>query len=188
MKPSKLLLISLPLWLAACTGSAPTPEQHVHTSHAVTATSSASPIVTIKPGAAIGMSQTMPKSMSAGSFHRINLQFEEAYDEGDMQVHLETSPGLELFTGQADKLFTMNDTNLHTWPIDIKAEADGIYFISVFATLSDPKNNYESRRSFSARVDIGDITPDMIAIAFPENGTLSSDGKTRILPAVETVR
>jgi len=188
MKLAKLFLISLPLSLAACTGSAPTAGSHVHAGQAITAISGTPPIETIKPGAAISMSQTMPKSMSSGSFHRINLQFEEAYEGGEMQVRLQTIPGLDVFAGQTDKSFTMSDTILHTWPVDIKAEADGIYFISVFATLSDPKNSYESQRSFSVRVDIGDITPDMIAAAFPENGTLSRDGKTRNLTAVETIR
>jgi len=64
------------------------------------------------------------------------------------------------------------------------SEEDGIYFLSIFAQ-ANIEGVIESR-NFSIRLDIGEITPAMRAKAFPENGTLSKNGKSRILEAVET--
>lgn len=145
-------------------------------------------IETVKPGAAISLSHTTPDKMTAGQFAAVSLYFGEHYDEGDMQVEISASDGLTVFGNESRKTFRMAGAANHSWPIDVSAAEDGIYFVNILATVSDQNKNIASQRSFSIRLDVGDITPAMKAKAFPENGTLSSDGSLRILTAQETIQ
>ena len=105
-----------------------------------------------------------------------------------MQVEISASDGLTVFGNESRKTFRMAGAANHSWPIDVSAAEDGIYFVNILATVSDQNKNIASQRSFSIRLDVGDITPAMKAKAFPENGTLSSDGSLRILTAQETIQ
>ncbi len=145
-------------------------------------------IETVKPGAAISLTHSKPAKMTAGQFASVSLNFDEHYDEGDLQVDITTSDGLTVFGNESRKSFLLGGASNHTWPINVSAAEDGIYFVNVFATVSDQNKNISSQRSFSIRLDVGDITPAMQAKAFPENGTLSSDGSLRILTAQETIQ
>jgi len=51
---------------------------------------------------------------------------------------------------------------------------------NVFASVDTEDGSENQSRSFSIRLDIGNITPEMRAIAFPENEKLSENGKSRI--------
>lgn len=185
MQISKLMTTIIPLLLVSCTSS-----QHndlVSDIHEQTPVERVGTIETVKPGAAIDFSHSLTQHMTAGQFYTLTMEFEEAYDVGDMEIVLAPPDQLEIFAHDTKKLFRMDKKASHTWPIDIKADQDGIYFISVFATATDQDTNFTSRRNFSIRVDVGDVTPEMVARAFPENGTLSIDGKSRLLPAQETI-
>lgn len=151
-------------------------------------TAETSHIETVKPGAAISLTHTKPDKMTAGQFAAVSLYFDENYDEGDMQVEITVSDGLRVFGNESRKSFRMDGASNHTWPINVSAAEDGIYFINIFAAASDQNKNISSQRSFSIRLDVGDITPAMKVKAFPENGTLSSDGTLRILEAQETIQ
>jgi hypothetical protein len=143
---------------------------------------------TVKPGAAISLFHTKPSKMVSGQFIPVALSIHEAYESGEMQIEIEPSDGLSLFSGSASKRFKMAQGSVHTLPIDVSASEDGIYFLSVMAKALDQDKNINSERRFSIRIDIGEVTAEMKAKAFPENGTLSQDGKTRILSAQETIR
>lgn len=143
---------------------------------------------TIKPGAAISLSHVSPQNMGTKQYQTVRLQIDEAYDDGQMTLNIAPSEGLSLFGGVESKTFNMNELLTHEWPIDVRAETDGIYFLNVFASTGSSEDGISDRRSFSIRLDIGDITPEMRQAAFPENGVLSNDGETRILEATETIR
>jgi len=173
MKTSQILVSAvLSLSLNACIK---TPEHHTH-------------IETVKPGAAISLSHTAPSVMKANRFQTIELKIDEAYDLGQMTLEVVPSEGLHLFGGIDSKNFSMDTASTHDWPIDVRAENPGIYFLNIFASARTEIDGLENHRSFSIRLDIGDITPEMRIKAFPENGTLSDDGKTRILEAQETIQ
>jgi len=173
MKISKTLLCSSILFcLTACAA---------HTDKSIN-------LETIKPGAAISLNHSAPKNMQAQQFQTILLMIDEAYNEGRMTFNIVPSEGLRLFGGVDNKSFSMDEVSTHDWPIDVSAEEDGIYFLNVFASVDTEDGLANQNRSFSIRLDIGNITPEMRAIAFPENGTLSDDGKTRILEAKETIQ
>lgn len=164
-----LLLFSA---LSACTASS----EHAHN------------FETVKPGAAISLSHTAPQNMQAGQFQTVRLGINEAYIDGRMTLDIIPSEGLRIFGGEDSKTFSMKAFSDHDWPIDVQAESNGIYFLTIFASVTSSDGRENDIRNFSIRLDIGDITPEMRQAAFPENGTLSADGKTRVLEAAETIR
>jgi len=143
---------------------------------------------TVKPGAAISLSHSAPRTMLANTYQTINLKINEAYFEGQMTLTVTPSEGLTLFGDVESKTFAMDKLSVHDWPIDVRAENDGIYFLNFFASTTSSVGRNKDSRNFSIRLDIGDITPEMRQAAFPENGKLSEDGKTRILEATEVIR
>ena len=140
------------------------------------------PYATVKPGAAVTLNSVLPKSMTSGSYQTVQLQLQDNHQEGSMSVRLVPSDGLTLFGGASSKTFDMSASGPHIWDVDVKAENDGVYFLNVFAEAQGLP------RSFSVRVDIGQISQKMLDDAIPKQGTLSSDGKVRILEAQETIR
>jgi len=170
--PKLLLTILILLGLQAC--AAP-PEQTIE-------------FETVKPGAAISLAHSSPQRMRAKQYQTIHLKIDEAYNDGQMTLNVTPSEGLSLFGGIESKTFSMDKLSVHDWPIDARAENDGIYFLNIFASTTSSDGRKEDTRNFSIRLDIGDITAEMRKAAFPENGKLSEDGKTRILEAAETIR
>lgn len=177
-----ILLAASALFIQACSTAQSDEAVNVQSQASVTHTE------TVKPGAAISISYTKPKTMTAGQFIPISLVFDEQYDTGTMQVKITPSKELSLFGNLSQKSFPMAEKSKHEWPIDVSAAEDGIYFLNIFAIATDQNLNISSQRSFSVRLDVGDITASMKAKAFPENGKLSSDGSMRILEAQETIQ
>jgi len=67
----------------------------------------------------------------------------------------------------------------------VKADADGVYFMNVFAQAGG------QARSFSVRLNIGvgeAISKEMFDEAMPPEGELTDGGKIRVLEAEETIQ
>ena len=139
-------------------------------------------IATVKPGASVTIESVLPKSIASGSFQTVQLRFNEAYNDGTMSVTIEPSEGLRLFGGTSSKTFDMTNPGQHVWDLDVKADADGVYFLNVFAEAQGQP------RSFSVRLDMGEITQKMLEDAMPNNGKLANGGKIRVLDAEETIK
>jgi len=135
---------------------------------------------TVKPGAAVTLTPSLPKSMSVQTFNTVNLNFNEANFAGLMKVNVVPSEGLTIFGGSKERVFNMSTENTHQLSLDVSAETDGLYFLNVFVEANG------QARSFSVSVNIGDVTEAMRKSAIPENGTLK-DG-VRVLEAEETIR
>jgi hypothetical protein len=183
---SRRISLAAGLWLlAACS----TAQGHQEMTATQAQTSQASGVMdTVKPGAAISLFHTKPGKMASGQFIPVALSIQEAYEGGEMQIEIEPSEGLSLFSGTSQKSFRMANADVHKLPLDVSAAQDGIYFLWITARALDQNKNITTQRRFSIRLDVGEITPEMKAKAFPENGTLSPDGKARILSAQETIR
>lgn len=162
--------------LAACTGAAQK-TANLETSHKQAAT-----IATVKPGANITLNSVLPKSMTSGTYQTVQLRLSEAYSEGTMSVSVEPSEGLSLFGGTSSKTFDMANPGEHVWDIDVKADADGVYFLNVFAEANGQP------RTFSVRLDMGQTTQKMFDDAMPADGELTDGGKIRALDADETIQ
>jgi len=137
---------------------------------------------TVKPGASVTLNPVLPKSMTSGSFQAVQLQFGEAYSSGTMTVSIEPSAGLSLFGGTSSKTFDMTNPNTHVWDLDVKADADGVYFLNIFAEAEGQP------RVFSVRLDMGQVTQKMFEDAMPADGELVDGGKIRVLDATETIK
>ena len=180
-KLSFLLAAAAIVTSASCSTAQGESEAHVQTAKV-------DHIETVKPGASISLTTSKASNMTAGQFAPVSLSFEENYDDGEMLIEVTASNGLRIFGNESRKTFQMSGASNHVWPLDVSAAEDGIYFVSILASALDSANNVSSQRSFSVRLDVGNITPAMKSQAFPENGTLSSDGSLRILEAQETIQ
>ena len=137
---------------------------------------------TVKPGASITLNSVLPKSMTSGSYQTVRLQLQDGYSDGIMSVNIEPSAGLTLFGGTSAKTFNMAGPGPHIWDVDVKADADGVYFLNVFSEAQGQP------RSFSVRLDMGLVTQKMLDDVMPAQGELIDGGKIRVLEATETIR
>ncbi len=170
--------------------SAELPHDHHGASHseplqAAKSTSERQYQATVKPGANISLQSVFPKPMVSGTYQTVQLELSEGYQDGVMTVSIEPSEGLTLFGGINSKTFSLSNTSLHIWDVDVKADADGVYFLNVFSQANG------QGRSFSVRLDVGDrsaISQKSLDDAMPADGTLSDGGEIRILDADETIQ
>jgi len=86
--------------------------------------------------------------MQAQQFQTIGLTIDEAYSEGRMTLDIVPSEGLRLFGGVDSKSYSMNDLSTHNWPIDIRAEEDGIYFLNLFASVDTEDGSENQGEAF----------------------------------------
>ena len=183
-----VLFMAVVTSLSACTAAshqeaAHTVDSHQGTHSHDTATSKVhGHVATVKPGASVSMVPTLPKTMVSGAYQTVQLKFDEGYGDGSLSVTIEPSEGLQLFGGASAKTFDMTSPQGHVWDLDVKADADGVYFLNVFA---EAKGQF---RTFSVRLDMGQITQKMIDSAMPANGELADGGKIRVLEAEETIK
>lgn len=140
------------------------------------------PMATVKPGANVTLNSVLPKSMTSGTYQTVQLHLSEEYGAGTMAVSIEPSEGLSLFGGSSSKTFDMTQPGGHVWNVDVKADVDGVYFLNVFAEAQGQP------RSFSVRLNMGQITQKMTDDAMPNIGKLTDGGKMRVLDAVETIK
>jgi len=178
---TKLALSSvLVCGLAACAASADE-EAELKTMTPVASSKTIAPVATVKPGASVSMTSALPKSMTSGSFQTVQLRFDEAYADGTMTVKVVPTAGLNLFGSTGDRTFNMAVPGTHVWDLDVKADADGVYFLNVFAEAQGEV------RSFSVRLNMGVTTQKMFDNAMPADGDLVDGGKIRVLDAEETI-
>ena len=170
----------LVLGLSACSGAV---EQSAEADLDVQGISKPTqPYATVKPGASVTLNPVLPKSMTSGSFQTVQLRLNESYSSGPLSVTVEASNGLSLFGGASTKIFDMEDIGEHVWDIDVKSDEDGIYFLNVFVEAGG------RARSFSVRLQMGQITQKMSADALQSDGELTDGGQIRVLDATETIK
>lgn len=136
-------------------------------------------VTTVKPGAAVTLESSLPKIMRTTGYNTVSLMFSESYETNNLSVQIVPSEGLSLFGGASSKSFDMAGATTHQWDVDVSAQEDGIYFLNVFAEADGQP------RTFSVRLEIGDVTEDMRKSSMSENGEMH-DG-IRILEAQETI-
>ncbi len=140
------------------------------------------PMATVKPGANITLNSVLPKTMVAGEFQTVQLSLTDAYLNGSLEVNIKTSSGLRIFGGQDSQSFDMSKEGPHNFDVDVAADTDGVYFLNVFTTANG------SARSFSVRVNVGNVTQKMFDDLRPASGELVESGTIRVMDADETIR
>lgn len=170
-----VLVTTLAFGLSAC--ASPQAETDLHADAKLTV-----PMTTVKPGADVTLNSALPKDMVAGSFQTVRLSLTDGYADGILSMRVEPSEGLRLFGGNSSKTFNMAKSGAHDWDVDVAADADGVYFLNVFADANGMP------RSFSVRLNIGQVTQKMFDDAMPADGELVEGGKVRALEATETIK
>ena len=179
--------------VSACSASVEQSEKvakatHAHTHSQADATSKTktsktiAPYETVKPGANVTLNSVLPKSMTSGTYQSVQLQLDDGYTDGILSVKIEPSDGLSVFGGSSAKTFNMAAPGPHIWDVDVKADVDGVYFLNVFSEAQGQP------RSFSVRVNMGQVTQKMFDAAMPADGELVEGGKIRVMDAEETIR
>lgn len=142
---------------------------------------------TVKPGAGVTMNYEAPQNLEIGQYGVLRLNFSEFYNAGTLRLEARPEEGLRFISEVAEKEISLASGNAHEWELDVTSNKDGIYYVSIFATVKTPEGSDESR-AFSARVDVGDITKVGAHKSRVQNGILSQDGKSVILEAEEIIR
>ena len=110
---------------------------------------------TIKPGAAVDFEFTVTGGKAAGENGAASISIGEVYESGTLRVVATGSDGLEVFGAQRSAEFDLAEGPFHTWPVSFRAEADGVYYLKVMATVDAPGASGLSRAS-GVRIEVGD--------------------------------
>jgi len=175
-------IIFMGLGLCACSASTPEVAQNEELSKPHSSHHHSHHHATVKPGASVSLESIKPVSMSSGVYQTVRLKLKDNYDDGVLDVSIGPSEGLSVFGGVSSKTFDMSQSDPHIWDVDVKADADGVYFLNVFSQAIGQS------RSFSVRLDMGEVTQEMFEKAMPADGELVDGGKIRVLNAQETIR
>lgn len=168
--------------LAACTQSVPV-EQSERSEGAVIL---APPISTVKPGASVTFSADGADGLSAGNTGTVTVSIHEGYPSGVLTVTASTKTGISLVGNPDPAQFDMASGTTHTWKLDIAAEADGVHYVNLLATVSS-ENGFAQSRAYSVRVEVGDWKAAQAEQEAAKTIETMSDGQRAvIMPAEET--
>ncbi len=114
-------------------------------------------IATIKPGAGVTFSHKLRAPVQAGESGVVDLTIEEAYATGILKLETSGTDGLNVFGSSVSARESMADRQTHSWSLNYQAEADGVYYLNVLATV-ESDNQPGSARAYAIRIEVGDIS------------------------------
>lgn len=144
------------------------------------------PISTIKPGAAVSVSHEDLKPVAAGETGTVTVSVNEGYPTGMLTLRATGSDGLNVFGAEKTLRVDMASGTTHAWRLNYSAEADGLYYINLFATAA-PEAGIETARSFAVRVEVGDWQAAKATVEAASKTTLPTGEPAIILDAQETI-
>lgn len=144
------------------------------------------PISTIKPGASVSVSHDDLKPIAAGETGTVTVNVNEGYPMGALTLRATGSDGLNVFGAETTRRVDMADATTHAWRLNYSAEADGLYYINLFA-MAEPEAGIETARSFAVRVEVGDWQAAKAGVESVSKTTLPSGEPAVILEAQETI-
>ncbi len=136
-----------------------------------------------KPGASVSFSHTLQAPIAPGGNGVLALSIVENYDAGAMEISA-ASDGLDLAASSQSTSLSLDGASPHRWDVFFSAPAAGVFYVDFAATVTD-RNGVAATRSYSAAVQVGDVT----ALAKPDAPvTLDAQGEpVMIMEADETV-
>lgn len=144
------------------------------------------PISTIKPGASVSVSHENLKPIAAGETGTFMVTVNEGYPVGTLTLRATGGDGLNVFGAETTRRVDMASGTTHAWRLSYSAEADGLYYINLFAT-AEPEAGIETARSFAVRVEVGDWQAAKTEVEAASMTTLSTGEPAVILEAQETI-
>jgi hypothetical protein len=140
-----------------------------------------------KPGAAVRLKHNYDGHSEVGKPELLRLIFSEAYNTGNLNIHLKADPSLMISPPASDYNFAMTDENYHPLNISVNPQREGKYYLRLFVT-AEGVNSPANSRVFAIAFYIGDAYQQAKTQSSQQN---ENQGKTaeRIirLPSQETV-
>lgn len=111
----------------------------------------------LKPGASMDYSHNLKSQLTAGEVVTFTLRLSEAYDQGQLNVYLESEGSIALFPASTQASFDMSNGSGHKMDVSFTSNANGRHYINVQAMATDGAGNAQPR-IFSIPVQVGPIT------------------------------
>ena len=178
-------LTATTLLLAGCSQTAVQDQQTVAETEKEAPVKLGAPIKTVKPGAGIALNYELAGPVAVGENGSATLTLTELYPEGTLTVEAQGADGLEVFGSEASSRFDLASTDTHTMRVEYRAEADGVYYIGVMATVTTAEGQQETR-AHSVRVEIGNWEAAEAKAEKPQIEVSESGEAMVILEAEET--
>ena len=94
--------------------------------------------------------------------------------------------GLEVFGASATQTMAMDGASAHSWPVNFRAESDGVYYLNVYATADPGGQGIATSRAYAVRIEVGDISQGKPLSINGEITTLP-DGENAVIMQAEEV-
>jgi len=111
-----------------------------------------------KPGASVNYSHNLKSQLSVGEVVTFTLRLSESYDQGQLNVNLESDGGIALFPTSTQASFDMANESGHKMDVSFTANANGRHYINVQAQAIEASGQAQPR-IFSIPVQVGPVTP-----------------------------
>lgn len=135
---------------------------------------------TTKFGAPVTFSHEFREKPALGDFVTVDITVSENVMTGVLSLEAYSDDGLTVFGPTSTAQFSMADGDAHVWPVAFDVDAEGRHYLNVAAVTEIPGQPALSR-SYSVRVDIGDIQKKTRAV------TLESGETAVLFEAEETI-
>lgn len=146
-----------------------------------------SPITTRKPGASVTFHHGDVAMIDAGATGAVTLTINEGYPAGKLSLSASGDPGLTVFGQERELEVDMAAGTSHTWRLNYTAEADGAYYINLFAMVEPGDGTFISRSS-AVMVKIGNWDTVEAGSEAANTKTTLLDGEPAIImDAEETI-
>jgi hypothetical protein len=109
----------------------------------------------LKPGAAVRLKHNYDGHSQVGEPELIQLSFAETYSAGQLNIALQADPGLILNPPDNNFYFAMDTDSVHSLEINVSAEAEGKYYLHMYASATDSRGSTKSR-VFAIAFYVGD--------------------------------
>ncbi|MEL7041421.1 MAG: hypothetical protein AAGL90_07845 [Pseudomonadota bacterium] len=142
------------------------------------------PFQTVKPGASVSFRHDPPVAVNAGENGAVTLHVSEGYPHGTMTLKAIGDRGLEVFGSTVTQRVDMAGATTHAWQVNYSADADGVYYLGVVATV-DLGDELSQSRAHTVRLQIGDWQPAQAKAEAERSVERLSDGAPAIIMNAE---
>jgi hypothetical protein len=148
-KPFMLSLTGGALMLASCSGVTAPPVSDVQAKN-----TTADPIATIKPGAALQFSAKIDGELRAGSYSDVEITITPGYDAGMLTAEATGTEGLDVLVS-SDQLSHDMAEGAAVWRVSVRPSDDGLYYLNIMARVSGLTSGEPAARTFAFAIDPG---------------------------------
>jgi hypothetical protein len=168
--------------LASCSGVTAPPVSDVQAKR-----TTADPIATIKPGAALEFSAKIDGTLRAGSYSDVEITITPGYNTGTLTAEATGTEGLDVL-GSSDRLTHDMASGAAVWRVTVRPSDDGLHYLNIMARVSELTSREPAARAFSFAIDPGtksepqDAANKAVIIQSGEQSLAILDAEETIIP------